>query len=122
MALGLPTLTPELQERARVTAQRRLSLQSQNQLLRLRYDEVMQWVNPPWDDRSRRADPRPEYNNAERAGLPKIHVDWVSEAVRRWAVLQVGAMPTFRFVPRYVPPAPPPDPPQPPDDRQYELA
>jgi hypothetical protein len=39
----------------------------------------------------------------------------------RWAVLQAGAMPNFRFVPRYVPAPLPPGPAQDPEERKFEL-
>ena len=76
-------------------------------MLRLRYEEVMRWVNPPWDSDSRRLDPRPEEATPARGGRAKIHVDLVGQAVDRWAVLEVGAPPTVRVIPPYTPP---PDP------------
>jgi hypothetical protein len=121
VAFSLPPVTPELRAAAERTRSRRLSLLSQNQILRQRYDEVMQWVNPPWDPASKRVDPRPEFMSAERVGQPKMHSDWTGQAVMRWAVLQAGAMPTFRFVPRYVPPPLPAGPAQPPEERKLEL-
>ena len=112
---GLPEPTEELNERASKISERRLALAGDNAQLRERYDEIMKWLNPPWDDRSRRVDPRPLQNNADRAGNPKMHSDWVGEAVMRWAVLQAGALPAIRTVPRYVPPPLPAAPGEPPD-------
>lgn len=121
MLYELPELTAENIAAATAITQRRLSLVSQNALLRDRYDEIMKWCNPPWDDQSRRVDPRPEAATAERAGSPKIHADWTGEAIRRWAVLQAGAMPKFRFVPRYIASPLPRGPEQDPADRKLEL-
>ena len=86
---------------------RRIALQSDNAQLRLRYEEILRWINPPWDPFSRRIDPRPEAATAQRAGEPKIHVDLVGQAVERWSALEMGAAPECRVVPKYVPP---PDP------------
>lgn len=121
MAFDPPPITLESRAAAERVRSRRLSLLSQNQILRQRYDEVMQWVNPPWDPATKRADPRPEFMTAERVGAPKMHSDWTGQGVMRWAVLQAGAMPTFRFVPRYVPPPLPAGPAQSPEDRKLEL-
>ncbi len=117
----LPDITPGMASTARLIDERRRSLTSQNNVLRSRYDEIMKWINPPWDDRSRRVDPRPEAANAERAGNPKIHTDWTGEAVKRWAVLQAGALPKFRFIPRYIPSPIERGPKQDPKDRAVEM-
>jgi len=122
MAYSLPDITPEMADAARRVEERRRSLTGQNSTLRARYDEVMQWINPPWDDRSRRVDPRPDQNNAERQGNAKIHTDWTGEAVKRWAVLQAGAMPKFRFIPQYIPNPLEKGPEQSEEDRKLELA
>jgi hypothetical protein len=91
-------------EAARNAAARRLALSSQNAELRARYDEVMNWINPPWDPNTKRADPRPEQQSARRGGRSKLHADWVLGAVVRWAVLQGGVSPRFRVDPPYIPP------------------
>ena len=118
---SLPEITPESAATARLVGERRLSLQGQNAILRERYDEVMQWVNPPWDSNSRRTDPRPGFANLERQGNPKIHADWVGESIGRWAVLQAGVLPKFRFVPRYIPSPLPKGPNQDPQERKLEM-
>ena len=100
---GYPAPTPELRAMASAIEQRRLALSSQNAQLRARYDEVMRWVNPPWDSISRRADPRPEMALARRNGRPVIHADWTRSAIGRWAVLEMGRLPAIRVPPRYVP-------------------
>lgn len=84
--------------------ERRIALQSDNAQLRMRYEEVLRWVNPPWDVFSRRIDPRPEEASLARIGENKIHVDLVGQAVDRWAVLEMGAPVEIRVVPKYTPP------------------
>lgn len=101
---------------ARVQA-RRVALMGDNQQLRSRYEEVMQWVNPPWDPISRRQDPRPELATMDRIGRSLLHVDLVNPAIDRWAVLQMAEMPICRVKPKYVPP--PVDDPNKPDDTAY---
>lgn len=106
----MPNLTslPNAEERALTQRieERRLALSGDQASLRLRYEEVMRWVNPPWDPFSRRLDPRPEEASAARAGQPKIHVDLVQPAVTRWAALQAGIPVVVRCAPKYVPPPP----------------
>jgi hypothetical protein len=99
----LPDNTPEtraIQSRAEA---RHLALMADNQVLRDRYEEVMRWVNPPWDPISRRVDPRIEEATAERGGVSKLHVDHTNQVVDRWAVLTAGAPFVFRCQPPYVP-------------------
>lgn len=92
---------------------RRIALSGEQATLRMRYEEVMRWVNPPWDPNSRRVDPRPERASAMNDGRPVLHTDIVGQVVNRWAALEAGSPPTFRVIPRYVPaPAPDPDPEQ----------
>jgi len=100
--LGLPELTPETRAIVARAEARRLALQADNQLLRARYEEVMRWINPPWDPISRRVDPRIEQASSARDGVSKIHVDLTNQAVDRWAVLQTGAPFVFRVEPPYV--------------------
>ncbi|HEY6057012.1 MAG TPA: hypothetical protein VIV06_03220 [Candidatus Limnocylindrales bacterium] len=101
---GLPDLTPETRAIVARAEARRIALQGDQQLLRLRYEEVMRWVNPPWDPISRRLDPRPEQASAARGGVAKLHVDWIGSVITRWAALKMGAPPIFRCVPPYVSP------------------
>lgn len=105
--MALAGVTPEDREvLARIEA-RHIALMGDNAQLRLRYEEVLRWANPPWDPVSRRLDPRPDMASMERSGRSKVHVDLVGQALDRWAVLEVGARPEPRIVPKYVPP---PDP------------
>lgn len=92
---------------------RRLAVLSDQQSFQLRCEEVMRWVNPPWDTIGRRIDPRAELATAERKGENIIHVDMTNPAVDRWASLQVGVAPVFRVRPAYVsPPVTYPDDPE----------
>lgn len=100
--LGLPELTDEHRAIVARAEARRLALMGDNQLLRTRYEEVMRWVNPPWDPVSRRADPRIEEATSERGGVSKLHVDLTNPTVDRWAVLEAGAPFVFRVQPPYV--------------------
>lgn len=77
----------------------------EQQQLRARYEEIMQWINPPWDPVSKRVDPRPEAATPDKPRGYGIHVDQVSQVCMRWSVLEMGAMPTFRVKPPYVEPA-----------------
>lgn len=82
---------------------RRLALMGDNQALRQRYEEIMRWVNPPWDPLTERLDPRAdETQTPERLGRPKIHADLANPVVDRWAVLQMGAPIIFRCKPPFV--------------------
>lgn len=90
---------------------RRVALMGDQQLLRSRYEEVMRWLNPPWDPVSRRPDPRPDSATTDRLGRGILHVDLTHPAVDRMAVLQMGAAPILRVKPKYVP-----APPEHPDD------
>ena len=104
LSAPLPTLSDEQRALAGRAAARRLALMSDQQMLRLRYEEVMQWTNPPWDSFTKRINPRPETATPGRLAEPKIHVDQVSQVCMRWAVLELGAMPTIRAKPKFVPP------------------
>lgn len=104
---ALAGILPEDRELLSRIQARRLALQGDNAMLRLRYEEILRWANPPWDPISRRIDPRPEGATAERSGRSKIHVDLVGQMIDRWAVLEMGARPEPRVVPKYVRP---PDP------------
>lgn len=86
--------------------------------MRARYEEVMRWLNPPWDQFSRRVDPRGETASAERVGENILHVDLSNPTIDRWAVLQLGAAPIFRVKPKYV--RPPTDNPKDPDASRVE--
>jgi hypothetical protein len=112
----LPPLTPEDRELAARIAERRIAMTSDLAMLRLRYEEVMRWANPPWDTESRRIDPRPEEASPARDGRSKIHVDMVGQAIDRWATLTAGVPMTVRVVPEYVAP---PDPSEDDPNRQY---
>jgi hypothetical protein len=83
---------------------RRVAMQGDQQQLRERYDEIMRWINPPWDPESRRIDPRPELATAARQGEPMLHVDLVSQVVERWTALEAGAPVIVRFRPQRVRP------------------
>lgn len=100
----LPALTEEHREVIARAEARRLALMGDQQQLRLRYEEVMRWLNPPWDPVSRRIDPRPENATAARQGGNVLHVDWVGQAVNRWAVLEAGAPVIFKVKPPIVHP------------------
>lgn len=106
---NLPELTDETRRIVARAEARHLALQADNQVLRGRYEEVMRWVNPPWDDFTKRPDPRVDEASAERDGEAKIHVDHTNQTVDRWAVLTAGAPFIFRVQPPFVPP-PVPDP------------
>ncbi len=115
--MKLPPPTPaERQIVARAEA-RRIALMGDQQLLRGRYEEVMRWINPPWDPISRRPDPRGEGATMPRGGAGLLHVDLVNPVVERWAVLEMGAAPIFRVEPAYI--APPVDDPEHPEDSAY---
>lgn len=102
--------TDEQREIVSRAESRRLALSGDQQLLRARYEEVMRWVNPPWDPVTRRLDPRQEAATMERGGENILHVDLVGPSVDRWAVLQMGAPPIFRIKPRFIaPPVEDPD-------------
>lgn len=121
---GLPDITSTTREVVARANERRLALQGDQQLLRARYEEIMRWLNPPWDAVSRRVDPRGEAATAERAGENILHADFVNPTVDRWAVLQMAYAPILRVKPPYV--APPVDNPERPEDtnygrQQYEL-
>lgn len=103
----LAGVSPEDREILSRIEQRRITLQTDNALLRMRYEEVLRWANPPWDVVSRRIDPRSDEATAARVGRNKIHVDLVGQSLDRWAVLELGARPEPRVVPKYVSP---PDP------------
>lgn len=107
MARMLPPVSAYDRRLASRIEGRRLAMNSDLAMLRLRYEEVMRWVNPPWDAETRRLDPRPEEATPARDGRGKIHIDLVGQAVDRWAVLEAGAPPTIRVIPPYVSP---PDP------------
>lgn len=95
---------PSLEDRELASRfeERRIASETDLAQMRLRYEEVMRWINPPWNDLTGRLDPRPEQLTAERSGRPKIHVSLTDATCERWAVLQAGAAPTCRVVPRYV--------------------
>jgi len=93
--------------------QRRLGLAGEMSLLRSRYEEIMQWANPPWNVISKRVDPRPERQSAVSQGRSILHVDLVGQVISRWASLEAGNPPTLRVVPKHVsPPLPMDDPEQ----------
>lgn len=83
---------------------RRIALQGDMQQLRERYDEIMRWINPPWDPQSRRIDPRPELATLARQGESMLHVDLVSQVVDRWTALEAGAPIIVRKRPQRVRP------------------
>jgi hypothetical protein len=99
----LPELTPETRALVSRAEARHLALMADNQVLRERYEEVMRWVNPPWDPISKRVDPRIEQATAERGGVSKLHIDHTNQVVDRWAALTAGAPFVFRVEPPYVP-------------------
>jgi hypothetical protein len=100
--LGLGSPGPDERNLVSRIESRRLALQGDNAALRLRYDEIMRWVNPPWDDASKRIDPRPEAATAARQGEPILHVDHVSQVLTRWTALQAGKPFVFRVKPKTV--------------------
>lgn len=104
MAVVLPPPTDEERQIAARAERYRLALSGDNEVLRARYEEIMRWLNPPWDPISRRIDPRIERASADRGGDNIFHIDLVNPAVDRWAALQAGVPFTFRCRPRYVPP------------------
>jgi hypothetical protein len=117
-ASQLPPPTPAERELVARAETRRIALMGDQQLLRQRYEEVMRWLNPPWDPISRRPDPRQEAATMERAGENLLHVDLANPSVDRWAVLQMGAAPIFKVRPTYVPP--PVEDPDDPDKTTYD--
>ncbi len=100
--LGLPT--PDERAIVRRVEARRIAMQGDMQQYRQRIDEVMRWINPPWDPASRRVDPRPELASAARQGTAVLHADLVGPTVTRWATLQAGAEQIFRVKPRHIAP------------------
>jgi len=116
---NLPELTPQTRALVARAEARHLALQADNQILRDRYEEVMRWINPPWDSFSRRTDPRPDEASALRDGQSKIHIDHTNQVVDRWAVLQAGAPFGFRVAPPFV--SPPVDLAQEPTDLEAQL-
>lgn len=124
-AEGLPLAAPTDEERnlASRASARRLQMQGDQQQLRDRYEEVMRWINPPYDPISKRVNPRPETATATNDGRPTLHVDRTGPAVMRWAVLEMGELFNFRCEPRYTsPPMYDPDPDKETANRQlYEL-
>lgn len=113
----LPEVTPELRAMSARIAGRRIAMTGDLAMLRLRYEEVMRWANPPWDPDTRRLDPRPELATPATDGRHKIHVDLVGQAIGRWAVLEVGAPITVRVIPKYVAA---PDPSEDDPEQQYQ--
>lgn len=98
----LPAPSPE--ERALISKieTRRLALSGDMASLRMRYEEIMRWANPPWDPESRRVDPRSYEASAARGGLSKTHVDLTGPTLTRWAALQAGTPIILRVKPKYV--------------------
>lgn len=113
----LPAPTPAEREIVARAESRRIALMGDQQLLRQRYEEIMRWLNPPWDPISRRVDPRGEGATMERAGENILHVDLANPAVDRWAVLQLGAEPIYRVKPKNV--RSPVDDPENPEESAY---
>lgn len=90
---------------------RRITLSGEMTNLRERYNEILTWVNPPWNVNTRRLDPRPQDQTAGRQGEAVIHIDLVGQVVARWAALETASPPTFRVVPQHtVAPLPDRDP------------
>ena len=118
LAAQLPELTPERRAIANRAESRRLAISGDLFNLRARCEEVMRWVNPPWDPVTQRSDPRPESQSAFRDGRPKIHTDLVSQVIDRWASLQAGVPFIFRCRPPYLPP--PVDNPNDPEDTDLQ--
>ena len=102
----VPVGPPSEEERELVhrVESRRLALSGDQAMFRLRCEEVMRWINPPWDSVSRRVDPRPSGATAERGGISKMHTDLTSQAVIRWTALQAGGAMQIRVVPKHVAP------------------
>lgn len=98
----LPPITPESREIVKRAYTRRIATMGDMGLLRQRYDEVMRWINPPWDAVSQRLDPRSSAT-AARDGRPVLHVDLVGQVVKRWAALQGGSPIIFRVKPKPTP-------------------
>lgn len=98
----LPPPTEAERELVARAESRRLALMGDNQALRERYEEIMRWVNPPWDPLAGRLNPRAESVTTERLGELPIHVDLANPVVDRWAVLQMGAPIIFRCKPPFV--------------------
>jgi hypothetical protein len=122
--LVLPPPADEERELVSRAEARRLALQGDQQLLRQRYEEIMRWINPPWDPVTRRLDPRAEGATADRLGTNILHIDEVNPTVDRWAVLELGTPHVFRVKPEWVrPPHPNPDHPEQEqtDRKSYEL-
>jgi len=88
--------------------ERRLGQSGEMALLRSRYEEVMQWVNPPWNVNTKRTDPRPEKQSAVSQGRSILHVDLVGQTISRWSALEAGRPPVLRVEPVHVA-APMPD-------------
>lgn len=110
---GLPELTDETRGIVARAEARHLALMGDNVTLRARFEEIMNWVNPPWDPITHRVDPRIEEATSERSGVSKIHVDHTNQTVDRWAVLTAGAPFIFRCQPPFIPsPVPNPDNPE----------
>lgn len=82
---------------------RRISIQGEQASLRARYEEVMRWINPPWNVNTRRLDPRPELQSMASQGRSRAHIDIVGQVVNRWSALEAGKPPTISVVPPYVP-------------------
>jgi hypothetical protein len=99
----LPPITDETRAIVNRVTGRRNALMADQQNLRARYEEVMRWVNPPWDSVSRRLDPQPELAGPERLGRNVFHADLTHPTVDRWASLQLGEPPILRVIPKYVP-------------------
>jgi len=104
VAAQLPQITEDDRAIANRAEARRLAISGDLQSLRARYEEVMRWINPPWDPITMRIDPRPETQSAYRDGRPKIHTDLVSQVVDRWAALQAGVPFIFRCRPPFITP------------------
>lgn len=102
LADAFPPLTDENRAIAARAGSRRLALMGDLQNLRLRYEESMRWINPPWSAIDGVPDPRPEAASNLRQGRPKIHVDLTSQVVDRWAALQAGVPFIFRCRPKYI--------------------
>lgn len=104
IAAQLPEITDETRAIAERARTRRLALVGDLTSLRLRYEEIMRWINPPWDPIAGLPDPRPEQASMARDGVSKIHTDLVGPVVNRWAALQAGVPFVFRCRPLYIAP------------------
>lgn len=104
LSIQLGQYTPEEKYLVERVNARRLALQGDMQSYRMRLDEIMRWVNPPWDPASKRIDPRPELATATRQGISVLHADLVSQVVNRWSALQAGEMFVFKVKPRPIRP------------------